>query len=101
MDTAFLGSSDALAAICRAREVSRLRVFGSAVTGRFDPERSDIDFFVEFGPDATDLFDSYFGLKEDLEELLGRPVDVVMTDAVTNPHFAKTAFASARELYAA
>lgn len=101
MATAVVLDREALAAVCRARGVSRLRVFGSALTERFDPERSDIDFLVEFAPEVSDLFDAYFGLKEDLEELLGRPVDLVMTDAVTNPYFAKAAFASAEDVYAA
>jgi hypothetical protein len=92
---------DAIALLCRVHSVSHLRVFGSAVTGHFDPTRSDIDFFVEFDPHTPDLFDAYFGLKEDLEALVGRPVDLVMANAVTNPYFAKTALASAEELYAA
>lgn len=92
---------DAIAGLCRARHVSRLRLFGSALTDRFDPDRSDVDFLVEFAPDVVDLFDAYFGLKEDLEELLGREVDLVMADAVTNPYFAKAVFASAQDVYAA
>jgi uncharacterized protein len=101
METALVVDPDAIAAVCRARGVSRLRLFGSATTGEFDAARSDVDLLVEFGPDATDLFDSYFGLKEDFEKLWGRPVDIVMADAVTNPHFARSAFATARDLYAA
>jgi predicted nucleotidyltransferase len=31
--------------------------------------------------------DAYFGLKESLEELLGRPVDLVMPSALENPYF--------------
>lgn len=92
---------DAIAALCRAHGVSRLQVFGSVLTGRFNQDRSDVDFFVEFAPSIPDVFDAYFGLKEDLEELLGRPVDLVMVDAITNPYFASSALASAEELYAA
>ncbi len=100
MATAVVLDRDAIAAVCRARGVSRLRLFGSALTERFDPDHSDVDFLVDFGPGATDLFDAYFGLKENLERLLGRSVDLVMTDAVTNPYFAKVAFASAEDVYA-
>jgi hypothetical protein len=78
-----------------------LQVFGSAVSGPFDPARSDIDMLVDFEPGVLDLFDAYFGLKEDLEALFGRAVDLVMANAVRNPHFRAKAFASARELYAA
>lgn len=36
------------AEICRAHHVRRLSVFGSAVRDDFDPQRSDVDFQVEF-----------------------------------------------------
>jgi predicted nucleotidyltransferase len=76
-------------------------MFGSATTDRFDPERSDVDFLVEFTPGAADPFDDYFGLKEDLELLLGRSVDLVMEKAVRNPYFAASAASSAQDVYAA
>ena len=39
---------ESLVDLCRRYRVSRLEVFGSAVTGKFDPERSDLDVLVEF-----------------------------------------------------
>jgi predicted nucleotidyltransferase len=56
--------------------------------GDFDPERSDIDFLVEFDrghPDALSL-QMYFGFKESLEALFGLPVDLVEPGAVRNPY---------------
>ena len=42
---------------------------------------------VEFDPrQARHAFESYFGLKEDLEALFGRSVDLVMPSAVLNPY---------------
>lgn len=58
--------------------LSRLRVCGSVARGE-DSETSDIDFLVEPGPEAT-LFD-LGGLHEDLEELLGVPVDVISVNS--------------------
>jgi predicted nucleotidyltransferase len=92
---------DAVAAVCRARGVSRMRVFGSALGDRFDDALSDVDVLVEFLPGLADPFDAYFGLKEDLEVLFGRRVDLVMADAVRNPYFEASATAHAEELYAA
>lgn len=92
---------DVIARVCRSRGVRRLRVFGSAAGDRFDESRSDVDLLVEFEPDVADLFDAYFGLKEDLEGLFGRRVDLVMVDAVRNPYFEAEAVGSAEELYAA
>lgn len=56
--------------------LTNLRVCGSVARGK-DSEASDIDFLVDPGPEAT-LFD-LGGLHEDLEELLGIPVDIVST----------------------
>ncbi|HAS32269.1 MAG TPA: hypothetical protein DEA59_04885 [Microbacterium sp.] len=92
---------DAIAAVCRARGVRRMRVFGSAVAERFDDAHSDVDLLVEFEKGLADPFDAYFGLKEDLESMLGRRVDLVMADAVRNPYFDASATATAEELYAA
>lgn len=92
---------EAIAALCRRRHVRRLAVFGSVVTGAFDPDTSDADFLVEFDTASTTLLDDYFGLKQDLEDLLGVPVDLVAPRALENPYFARSVQASLRELYAA
>src|SRR5438876_4416053 len=79
---------DALAAICRRYGVVRLEVFGSAARGLdFDPKRSDFDFLVEF-EQRSDLqpLEQFFGFAEALEQLLGRPVDLVEPSAVRNPY---------------
>lgn len=92
---------DAIADICRRHRVRRLSLFGSAATEAFDPESSDVDFLVEFTDSADSLFDAYFGLKDDLERLLGRPVDLVMSKSLENPFFASTVEQTRHELYAA
>jgi uncharacterized protein len=90
-----------VARVCRSRRVKHMRVFGSATGDRFDVARSDVDLLVEFEPDVVDMFEAYFGLKEDLEVLFARPVDLVMADAVRNPYFRAGVLANAEELYAA
>src|ERR1700751_4667846 len=77
-----------LRGLCRRFHVRRLDLFGSAARGDFDPEHSDVDFLVEFDrehPEALS-FNTYFGLREALEALLGRPVDLVEPGAVRNPY---------------
>jgi predicted nucleotidyltransferase len=82
--------------------VSRLEIFGSALTGNFDPNSSDIDFLVEFKPLKQGQFaDSYFGLLEAVKRLLGRDVDMVMTKAVKNPYFLQQINQKRQLLYAA
>jgi predicted nucleotidyltransferase len=64
--------------VCRRHGVKRLDLFGSAAGEGFDVGRSDLDFIVSFEQtDPLGLFDCYFGLKEDLESLFGRGVDLV------------------------
>ncbi|AUC62308.1 toxin-antitoxin system antidote component [Cyanobacterium sp. HL-69] len=58
-----------------------VRVFGSVVRGEDTPE-SDIDFLVDYDPDKTT---PWFpgGLLMDLQELLGRKVDVLTEDGIS------------------
>ncbi len=77
-----------IAKLCRRFGVRRLEVFGSAARGSdFDPATSDADFLVSFQNDSTRAcFSRFFDLTEALERLLGRPVDLVSPDALTNPY---------------
>lgn len=80
-----------IAALCRQFHVLALDLFGSAARGGFDAERSDFDFLVAFDLDASaDAFNDYFGLKESLEALLGRPVDLISDGTVRNPYLRKS-----------
>ena len=55
------------------------------MTGTFNPRTSDFDFLVEFLPLPEGKHaDAYFGLREDLEALFERPIDLVMTQAIRN-----------------
>lgn len=74
--------------LCITYDVKRLMLFGSATRSDFDPTHSDIDFLVEFvSPHPSGAFDRYFGLKESLEKLFRRPVDLVEQPAIKNPYF--------------
>ena len=92
---------EAVAELSRRHHVSRLSMFGSGSTTSFDPERSDVDFLVEFASDSPSPFDDYFGLKEALESLLRRPVDLVAPQSLENPHFARSVTETMVEIYAA
>ncbi|MHC5058409.1 MAG: nucleotidyltransferase family protein [Planctomycetota bacterium] len=77
-----------LAELCAKRRVRRLAVFGSAAAGDFDPRTSDVDILVEFEPmPPAEHAESYFGLMEEMQRLLGLPVDLVESAAVRNPYF--------------
>lgn len=74
--------------LCRRSGARRLDAFGSVVRADFDPLRSDLDFLVEFdnAPPAA-YAQAYFALKEGLEVLFGRPVDLVTESSLANPYF--------------
>ena len=80
--------AEELARLCAEYNVLRLELFGSAVSGAFWPQHSDLDFLVEFRPLQPGAYaDSYFGLLAALERLFGRPVDLVAAKAIKNPYF--------------
>jgi predicted nucleotidyltransferase len=77
-----------IALLCQRFGVTRLEIVGSAIGDDFAEEHSNFDFLVDFElPGDAKALDVYFGLKEGLEALLGRPVDLVMPSALRNPYF--------------
>ena len=79
---------DAIRQLCVSLRVETLAFFGSSVRADFSAE-SDFDVLVTYRDDDR-LFDRYFDLKEGLEAVLGRTVDVVMREAMVNPILAQS-----------
>jgi predicted nucleotidyltransferase len=75
---------EAIAGICRIHGVRSLQAFGSILRDDFDPARSDVDVLVEFDVKGADSFSNFLNLKEALEALLQRPVDLVEPRAIRN-----------------
>jgi predicted nucleotidyltransferase len=71
-----------------------VRLFGSVVREE-DRADSDIDLLVDVGPTISSWFPA--GLILDLEELLGRKVEIV-TERALNPHLREHVLAEAIEL---
>ena len=103
MNTLISGRLDDLVRLCERFRVERLELFDSATTEEeFDPQRSDLDFLVEFLPlQPGEHADAYFGLLFALQELFGRNIDLVMTRAVKNPYFVESINRNRTLLYAA
>lgn len=79
-----------LTEVCRQFGVERLEVFGSAVRIDFDSQKSDVDFIVRFQtPGEAGYADRYLGLAERLEQVLGRPVDLLTERSLRNPLFVR------------
>jgi predicted nucleotidyltransferase len=90
----------ALDDLCRKFRVRRLDLFGSAAAGSFDPARSDVDLLVEFEAMAPSVYaKAYFDLCAAMEELLGRPVDLVTEAALANPYLRRRIEGERRPLF--
>jgi predicted nucleotidyltransferase len=88
--------------LCKLYGVRRLEVVGSAAREvDFDPARSDIDLLVEFAPGRLPRLSAFFGLREAIENAIGRPVDLLMLEAVRNPYLKANLERNRRLLYAA
>jgi len=87
-----------LSELCRRYGIAELSVFGSVARGDDRPD-SDVDFLYVRGADSV-LGLAFFGMQEELEELLGRQVDLVPKDYL---HWVikDRVLAEARALYAA
>lgn len=91
-----------LAELCRRHHVLRLSLFGSATRDDFDPQRSDLDFLVDFASLPPGQYaDAFFGLLQSLERLFGRQVDLVVASAIRNPYFRQSIDQTKTLLYAA
>lgn len=77
-----------LADLCRRTHARRLHLFGSATRPDFRPLDSDLDFLVELDEDLAPgpYSESFFALKDGLERLFQRPVDLLTPEALRNPY---------------
>ena len=78
-----------LITLCKKYKVSKLWVFGSILTPRFN-DQSDIDFSVSFNKSKIkleDYADNYFDFQENLKLLFQREIDLACDDSVSNPYF--------------
>lgn len=87
-----------MAEFCRRHHIRRLALFGSVLRDDFGPE-SDVDVLVEFAPGHTPGL-AFFGMQEELSELLGRKVDL-LTPQDLSRYFRDEVVRNAEVLYAA
>jgi len=86
-------------ALCLKHKVYKLFVFGSALTEKFS-RRSDIDLLVDFKDvDLYDYADNYFNLKDALEKIFNRDVDLLEDKAIKNPYLRQSIDSSKRLIY--
>ena len=99
MSPALSTDREALGAFCRRHHITRLALFGSALSDDFGPE-SDIDILVEFEPGHVPGL-KFVTIERELSELFnGRRVDLV-TPKFLNPRIREQVIGSAESLYVA
>ena len=64
-----------IAEFCQRNRIRKLSLFGSVLRDDFGPE-SDVDVLVEFEPNAGVGLIRFAGIQIELEEILGRKVDL-------------------------
>ncbi|MBI4066210.1 nucleotidyltransferase family protein [Candidatus Gottesmanbacteria bacterium] len=77
--------------------VSYAGLFGSRAFGDNKPE-SDYDILVEFTPDSTTTLLGMMKLQIELEDLLGKPVDIVTKRSIS-PYFRDDVIRSVIPIY--
>jgi uncharacterized protein len=81
-------------------DLAEVSVFGSALREDFTSS-SDLDLLIVFNNSkAKSLFD-IIDLKNELEELVGRSVDIVEKEALKNPYRREEILKTAKVIYAA
>jgi hypothetical protein len=84
-----------LSEVCHRWQVEELRVFGSVLRDDFHVE-SDIDVLVTYRPGSKSSYFDMFGLRDDLQDLFGRTVDI---GAELKPRIRERVLPTARTIY--
>ena len=79
LDPLLAANRDEILRLCSKHGALNVRVFGSFARGEARPD-SDLDLLVEMGPERTPWFPG--GLIADLEDLLGRKVDIAEPEGI-------------------
>jgi hypothetical protein len=87
-------------ALCRRWAVRELSLFGSVIREDFGPS-SDVDVLVSFSTGESWSLLDLVRLRDELEALFGRHVDLVEKEAVRNPYRRRTILGDRQVLYAA
>jgi len=93
-------SEDAIASFCDRWKITEFALFGSILRDDFRPD-SDVDVLVSFAPDEKWSLWDIIAMKEELEKLFGREVDLVQKDCLRNPFRRYEILSTKQVIYAA
>lgn len=92
---------DAIRRFCQHWQVTELALFGSVLRDDFRPD-SDIDVLVQFREGTEWTLSKWMNMRDDLQALFNRPVDVLTRKSVeTSPNYLrrKLILSSAQVIY--
>lgn len=102
MNNIIKNKRESIEQLCQQYHVAKLEVFGSVTKDTFNPNKSDIDFLVEFSSEGLSAYaDNYFGLQSALKDLFKLPVELVVSSTIKNPYFLESIKTDRTFLYAA
>ena len=93
-------SRERLIEYCRRWKIVEMDFFGSILREDFSGE-SDIDVLVSFGSDASWTLFDFVDMHGELQEILGRRVDLVEREALRNPFRRREILRNLEVVYAA
>ena len=77
--------------LCADHKVKFLYAFGSSITDRFDPDKSDIDLLVEIDDnDPVERGEKLISLWDTFEDFFHKKVDLLTDSSVRNPFLRKS-----------
>jgi uncharacterized protein len=85
---------------CRRWKITEFALFGSILRQDFGPE-SDVDVLVTFADDAEWSLYDLVDMQEELKNIFGRDVDLVLKSGLRNPFRRREILRSQRVIYAA
>lgn len=83
---------------CRKWKITELALFGSVLRDDFGPD-SDVDVLVSFEQGAPWSLLDFCEMKRQLEDMFGRPVDLVEKESLRNPYTRRHILATQEAFY--
>jgi predicted nucleotidyltransferase len=86
--------------LCQKHKVKKLFLFGSALTGKFNIQTSDLDFLVEIDSfDPIERGENLIALWANLEDFFQRKIDLLTHSSISNPYLRKSIDATKQLIY--
>ena len=90
---------DEIIALCKENNIKGFWLFGSAATGDWDAERSDLDFLFDIGEYDRTAGKRWIALALGLERIFGEEFDLVSRPAIRRPDFRESVDRTAVAIY--